>query len=111
MYTTVKKGKGDKNYGFTSDYLIYGGHRLHVLLSILLNVLFQHGYNAKDLMLSFIISISKNMKSSLSSSTNNNVISLFNFIRKVFDYARLLISNKCFQISDMRFGFKQQCNV
>ena len=30
-----KKGKGDGNYGFTSDHLIYGGHRLHVLLSIL----------------------------------------------------------------------------
>ena len=70
MYTTIKKGKGDGNYGFTSDHLIYGGHRLHVLLSILLNVMLQHGYNVKDLFLSSIISISKDMKTYLSSSTN-----------------------------------------
>ena len=38
-----KKGKGDGNYGFTSDHLIYGVHRLHVLLSILFNVMLQHG--------------------------------------------------------------------
>ena len=44
----LKKGKGDWNCGFTSDHLIYGGHRLHVLLSILFNVMLQHGYNAKD---------------------------------------------------------------
>ena len=43
----LKKGKGDGNYGFTSDYLIYGSHRLHVLF----NVMLQHGYNAKDLIL------------------------------------------------------------
>ena len=45
----LKKGKGDGNYGFTPDHLIYGGHRLYVLLSIILfNVMLQHGYNAKD---------------------------------------------------------------
>ena len=80
MYTTIKKGKGDGNYGFTSDHLIYGGHRLHVLLSILFNVMLQHGYNAKDLILSSIISIPKDMKTSLSSSTNYRGISLFNTI-------------------------------
>ena len=60
----------------------------------------QHGYNAKDLILSSIISIPKDMKSSLSSSTNYRGISLFNAI--------LLISNTCIQTSDMQFGFKQQ---
>ena len=68
----------------------------------------QHGYNAKDLILSSIISIPKDMKSSLSSSTNYRGISLFNAIGKVFDYVILLISNTCFQTSDMQFGFKQQ---
>ena len=104
----LKKRKGDGNYGFTSDHLIYGGHRLHVLLSLLFNVMLQHGYNAKDLILSSIISIPNDMKTSLSSSTNYRGISLFNAIGKVFDYAILLISNTCFQTSDMQFGFKQQ---
>ena len=48
------------------------------------------------------------MKTYLSSSTNYRGISLFNAIGKVFDYAILLISNTCFQTSDMQFGFKQQ---
>ena len=48
------------------------------------------------------------MKTSLSSSTNYRGISLFNAIGKIFDYAILLISNTCFQTSDMQFGFKQQ---
>ena len=81
---------------------------MHVLLSILFNVMLQHGYNAKDLILSSIISIPKDMKTYLSSSTNYRGISLFNAIGKVFDYAILLISNTCFQTSDMQFGFKQQ---
>ena len=48
------------------------------------------------------------MKYYLSCSTNYMGISLFNAIGKVFDYAILLISNTCFQTSDMQFGFKQQ---
>ena len=47
------------------------------------------------------------MKSSLSSSTNYRSISLLNPIGKVFDYAIILISNTCFQTSNMQFGFKQ----
>ena len=96
------------NYGFTSDHLIYGGHRLHIVWSILFNVMLQHGYNAKDLIVSSIIFISKDMKSSLSSSTNYRGISLFNAIGKLFDYAILLISNTSFQTLHMQFGFKQQ---
>ena len=63
----LKKGKG--------DHLIYGGHCLHVLLSILFIVMLQHGYNANDLILSSIISIPKDMKYFLSSSTNYRGIS------------------------------------
>ena len=81
---------------------------MHVLLSILFNVMLQHEYNAKDLILSSIISIPKDMKTSLSSSTYYRGISLFNTIGKVFDYVILLIFNTCFQTSDMQFGLKQQ---
>ena len=66
-------------------------------MSILFNVMLQHGYNAKDLILSSIISIPKDMKSSLSSRRNYRGISIFNVTGKVFDYTIILmISNKCF---------------
>ena len=46
---------------FSSDHLIHGGHRLHVFLSILFNVMFKHRCNANDLMLFSIIFIENDM--------------------------------------------------
>ena len=74
----LKKGKSDGSCGFKSDHLINGGPRLHVLLSVLFNSMLIHGYNARDLIVSSIISIPKDMKSSLCSSNNYKGISLFN---------------------------------
>ena len=68
----------------------------------------QHGYNANDLIFSYIISIPKYMKYYISSGTNYRGISLFNAMGKVFEHAIFSISNKCFQTSDMQFDFKQQ---
>ena len=39
----LKKSKDDGNVGFKSDHLIYGGGRLHVLLSMLFNCTLRHG--------------------------------------------------------------------
>ena len=47
--------------------------------------------------MSSIISILKDMKSSLSSSTIYRGITLFNIIGKAFDYAILMISNNVFR--------------
>ena len=57
----LKKSKADGNVGFKSDHLINGrgGHWLHVFLSILFNVMITHGYNARDLRISSILSILK----------------------------------------------------
>ena len=67
-----------------------------------------HGDNANDLVLSSIISIPKDICSSLSSSDNYRGISLFNGICKLFDY---VIMHTCYDYlytSDMQFGFKPQ---
>ena len=61
-----------------------------------------------DIIVSSLISIPKDMKFSLSRSTNYRDISLFNVMGKYFDYAILSIYNKCFQTSDMQVGFMQQ---
>ena len=67
-----------------------------------------HGYNARDLRISSILSIPKDMKSSLSSSDNYRGISLFNSICKVFDYTILDLCNDYFMTSDMQFGLKNK---
>ena len=65
-----------------------------------------HGYNANDLVLSSIISISKDIHSSLSSCDNYRGISLFNGICKLFDY--VIMHTYYLYTSDMQFGFKPQ---
>ena len=59
----LNKGKDDGNHGFKYDHLIQGGHRLYTYLSILFNAMIRHGYNPRELLLSSIISIPKDMKS------------------------------------------------
>ena len=103
----LKKNKDDGNHGFNSNHLIYGNQRLHILLSILFNVMLSHGYTPRDLILSTIISIPKDMKSPISNSDNYRGISLFNSISKVFDYAILTLCGDSFSTSEMQFGFKK----
>ena len=67
-----------------------------------------HGYNANDIVLSSIISIPKDIRSSLTSSDNYRGISLFNWICKLFDYDIMHTCNDYLYNSDMQFGFKPQ---
>ena len=97
----LNKGKDDGNHGFKSDHLIQGGHRLYTYLSIFFNAMIRHGYNPRGLLLSSIISIPKDMKSSLRDSNNYRGISLFNAICKVYDYAIIVLCNNKFIIYDM----------
>ena len=73
------------NIAFNSNHLLYGGRRLHVLLSLLFNLMLMHGYTTVDLLHSSIISILKDLKASLCNGNNYRGISLFNAICKVFD--------------------------
>ena len=81
---------------------------MHILLSMLFQSMLIHGYNANDLVLSSIISIPKDIRSSLSSSDNYRGISLFNGICKLFDYVIMHTCNDYLYTSDMQFGFKPQ---
>ena len=53
--------KDDGSIGFNSNHLLYGGRRLHVLLSLLFNLMLIHGYTPVDLLQSSIISIPKDV--------------------------------------------------
>ena len=108
VFKRLKRSKSDGNYGFKSDNLINGGKRWHILLSMLFRSMLIHGYNANDLVLSSIISIPKDMRSSLSIRANYRGISLFNGICKLFDYVIMHACNDYLYTSDMQFGFKPQ---
>ena len=67
-----------------------------------------HGYNARDLRISSILSIPKDIKSSLTSSDNYRGISLFNSICKVFDYTILDLCNDYFMTCCLVFKINIQ---
>ena len=46
----LKPGKDDRDLGFKSYHIINGSHRLHVLLSLLYNLMLLHGYTPTDLL-------------------------------------------------------------
>ena len=46
----LKYGKDDGDLGFKSDHLINGSRRLHVDLSLLFNVMINHGYTSDVLL-------------------------------------------------------------
>ena len=99
----LNKGKDDGNHEFKSDQ---GGDRFYIYLSILFNAMIRHGYNPRKLLLSSIISIPKDMKSSLRDSNNYRCILLFNAICKVYDQAIIFLCYNKFITSDLQFGFK-----
>ena len=102
----LKSGKSDGNKGFTSDDLHNSGKRLNILLSLLFKSILFHGYSPHELLLSTIVSIPKDVKSSLSSADNYRGISLFNSIAKVFDYVLIELFGGSLQTYDMQFAYK-----
>ena len=89
----LKPGKGDGSDGFRSDHLIDAGNSLNVLLSLLFRAMVIYGHYPRNLLVSTIISIPKDLKSSLCNVDNYRGISLFNSIAKDFDYVIIELCN------------------
>lgn len=102
----LNRDKSDGNLGFNSNHLINGGHRLHVMLSMLFNSMLVHGYYPSILLKSTIISIPKDRTASLSDSNNYRGISLFNSISKLYDYVMIELCGDELMSSDMQFAYK-----
>ena len=65
MSKKLKCGKSDGNLGFDSDHLLNGTQKLVMMLGFLIDMMLMHGHTASDLLHATIISIPKNMRSSL----------------------------------------------
>ena len=85
MHFTIKIWEDDGDLGFKSDHLINGSHRLHVVLSLLFNVMIIHGYTPDVLLKSTIVSIPKDPKVSLSNSDNQCRTGIKGPGRELFD--------------------------
>ena len=100
-------GKDDGDLGFKSYHIINGSHRLHVLLSLLYNLMLLHGYTPTDFLKSSIIYISKHVQISLSNIANYRGIALINCICKLYDSVTLLLCGNYLITSDIQFGYKK----
>ena len=81
----LKCGKSDGNLGVDSDHLLNGTQKLLMMLGFLINMMIMHGHTASDFLLATIISIPKNMRSSLCCSDNYRGIALCSSICKLLD--------------------------
>ena len=106
--TKLKSGKSDRNKGFTSDHLHNSGKRLHILLSLLFTSILFYRYSPHELLLSTIVSIPKDVKSTLSPADNYRGISLFNSTAKVFDYVIIDLFGGSLQTTDMQFAYESK---
>ena len=66
----LKLGKGDLQSGLLSDDILYGGDRLHTVLSLLFSAMINHSYAPKNFLLSSIIPIPKDRRKSLDDINN-----------------------------------------
>ena len=81
----LHRGKSDWSRGFTSDHLLHCSVACISAISSMMNSMLSHGYCPTVFLESYIISIPKNNKGSLTTSNNYRGISLCNALTKVLD--------------------------
>ena len=99
--------KYDGYKGTYSDHFVYASHRYLVVLSMLMNGMLVHGYNADDLLKSNLVSISKDVRGSLSNSDNYRGIALCSAICKIVDYAIIYKYGSGLHTLSLQFAYKQ----
>ena len=100
----AEKQSGDMDY--QSNHIIYGGHKLTVLITILLNSMLYHNIVPEDFLKSLLIPIPKNKKS-LNDSSNYRAIALSSILNKVMDLCLKKYDN-IFKTCDLQYGFKSK---
>ena len=101
-----KAGKHDGGHGFDSDHPINGSNKLFLMIRCLINAMIVHGYISNELLHSTIISIPKNLRSSLCSSDNYRGITLCWSLCKLLDIKILDKYDSYLYTSDLQFRFK-----
>ncbi|MCG8430991.1 MAG: reverse transcriptase family protein, partial [Candidatus Omnitrophica bacterium] len=99
--------KNDGLTGLSTNHLKRGTDRLFILISVLVTGILQHGYIPQEMLKSTIVPIPKNLKKSLSDSSNYRAIALNSPMCKLLE---AVILNKCsdtLSSSDMQFGYKK----
>ena len=111
---SVKKLKCDKKdpiNDLISNNLIHGSDKLFTHLSLVFQLLINHGISDASLNASILIPIPKDKRKSLCSSNNYRAIALSSIVGKVFEYIILLKLKLIIEISDCQFGYKNNSST
>lgn len=101
----LKAGKSDGLSNYSTNHILNGGDRLHVLIALLFSSMLTHGFTPSDLAHSKNIRIPKDKRKSLNMSNNYRGIAISSVLGKVFDW--VIIQSENLSSSDYQFGFKQ----
>ena len=99
----LKQHKHDCSGEYSSNHIILGPEKLHVLL---FKGMLVHGYCSKNMLSSVIFPIPKNRKHSLNDSNNYRGIALGCLLGKLFDLIILHINKQILTSCYQHFGFK-----
>ena len=88
----VTKLLGQMDYIYMEAFM-FGGHRLHVYLSILFNIFLKYGYVPNEFCRSVIIPLIKNKTADLTDANNYRAIALSNAVTKILKTCCSLSSN------------------
>ena len=102
----LKRHKHDGNTGLYTDHFKSAPYLLYELIADLFTSMLKHGHSPKQFSISTIISIPKNKRKSLTTSTNYRGIALSSILGKIFDWIILNTNGDQFKTTDMQFGFK-----
>ena len=98
--------KHDGNTRLYTDHFKSAPHLLYELIADLFTSMLKHGHSPEQFSISTIISLHKNKRKSLTTSTNYRGIALSSILGKIFDWIILNTNGDQFKTTDMQFGFK-----
>ena len=103
---SLKHEKSDGLRGTASDHFINASHRFKVLISLMVQSMFIHGYTPNGLLESVLISIPKDARGDLCSSDNYRGIALCSALCKVIDIIVIERYREKLLTSELQFAFK-----
>ena len=103
---SLKHEKSDGLRGTASDHFINASHRFKVLISLMVQSMFIHGYTPNGLLESVLISILKDARGDLCSSDNYRGIALCSALCKVIDIIVIERYREKLLTSELQFAFK-----
>ena len=89
-------------------HYMFGGHRLHVYLSILFNIFLKYGYVPNEFCRSVIIPLVKNKTGDLTDANNYRAIALSNVVTKILENLLFSFIECGDDVDDYHFGFRKR---